>query len=89
MAAKVLRFNDIHARFQIGAMNCADNGGLRQRKDVAVVLEINRPVGKAFAPIVSLGTLVLLDHRSHCAVEHENPVLELFQRLGRTGICIL
>ena len=57
-------------------MNGLDDARLRDGQQVVVAPDIVRPVAETVAPVVGLGQVIPLNHRSHRAVENENALLE-------------
>ena len=83
---EAVRLDDVGACLEIVPVNAGDDVGTRQREHVAVPLEIARVIAKSIAAIVGLSGLVPLDHRPHCAVEHEDaPFEQGFERVSRVG----
>ncbi len=74
--------DDVRARLQIRVVDCPDDVGLRQRKQIVVALEVMVVRDERGAAILGLAELVALDHRSHRPVEDENPLLEERGELG-------
>ena len=54
-------------------------------EQVVVALQVARVVGEARAAIVVLGEAVLLDHRAHRTVEHEDSLAEQGREEARGG----
>ena len=57
-------------------MDAGDRLGLGEREQVVVAAQVARPVGEPAAAEVGLAEPVLLDHRAHRAVEHEDARLQ-------------
>ena len=64
---------------QIGAVDCADDVGTRDRQQVVVAEERMVMPGKPIASIVGLVEPLALHHRAHRAVDHENAPFEGLQ----------
>ena len=64
--------DDVRADGEIRRVDIADDVGPGQRQEVVIALLRRRVVGEAGAPIVRLGETIILDHRAHGAVEHED-----------------
>ena len=61
-------------------MNAFDQLGLGEVEQVVVAFEVLPPVAEVLAAIVRFGQLVLLDHRAHRTVDHDDaPAQELFE----------
>ena len=67
-----IRLDDVGAGFEIGEMNGFDRPWLGEAQEIVVATQVARPIRKARAAKFSLAELVLLDHRAHGAVEHQN-----------------
>ena len=68
--------DDVRARFEILAVDAADQLGLRQHEQVIVAAQVARPVAKALAPELRLVQVLALDHGAHGAVEHQDALGE-------------
>ena len=66
-------------------MDIADDLRLGERQQIIVALEIGGVIGKALTTIVCLREPVSLNHRTHGAVEHENPCREQLIELRQAG----
>ncbi len=64
-------------------VNVVNNVGLCDAEYVIVSFEILVVLGEVRAPKVLLFQLLLLDHCSHAAVEHHDPLLQSHQNLRR------
>ena len=85
-AVERVRLDDVRARVEEGAVDVANDRGLREREEVVVALQRLRPVGEAIAAEVGLVERVALDHRAHRAIEDEDAVgEELAETVGAVG----
>src|SRR5207237_82592 len=72
-AAEGIGFDDVRPGFEIMSVNFIDHVGFGEEKDFETTLEVlTFPILKTLAAIASLAQLVLLNHRPHGAVEHND-----------------
>ena len=80
---KSVRLDDVRARFEKAAMNVADASRLRERVEVAVVLQVLLGILEPFAANLRLGQSVGADGRAHRAVNDDDAFAEeAFQMFG-------
>src|SRR5205823_14964666 len=86
-AAEGIRLNDVRAGCEITAVNFIDELGLGQEKNLETALEVFPfPILEAIAAITGLAQFVLLDHRAHGAVEHDDALAhKRFKRMEIMG----
>ena len=65
-------FDQIGARFQVLLVDVLDNAWLREAEQIVQALEVSVPLFEPFASIGRFVQLVLLYHRTHCAIENHN-----------------
>ena len=82
--AEGVRFDDVRAGFEIIGMNFLDHLRPRQIEQFEAAFEIFAlPIAKPFAAVIRFGQFVALDHRSHRAIEHDDPLAhQSFQRMN-------
>ena len=76
--------DDVGAGFEIGPVNAAHHVGAGEDQQVVVALEVFRMIGKARAAVVGLAKPVLLDHRTHGAIENQDALDEKTVEFGAT-----
>ena len=67
-----IRFDDVGTGLEIGEINGLDRLRLGEAQEIVVASQVARPIRKARAAKFGFAELVLLDHRAHGAVEHQN-----------------
>jgi hypothetical protein len=73
IAGEGVGLDDVRAGVQIRGVDGANDLRPGEREQVAVALQLARPVGEALAPPVRLAQVVGLDHGAHRPVEQEDP----------------
>ncbi len=69
-------FDNVRARLKVGDMNVANEIRLSQYQKVVVALDVQVPIGKAFATVIRLRQLALLDHGAHAAIKHQDTLVQ-------------
>ena len=87
------RLDHVRSGFQICAMDATDDVGSCEHEHIVIALDFLRVGGKTRAAIIRSGQRVLLDHRSHRAVQHQNTagemVAEFFTAVGLHHVLVL
>ena len=86
-AAEGVGFDDVRAGFEITPVDFVDEIGFREEQDLETALEVfSFPILEAVAAITGFAEFVLLDHRPHGPVEHDDALAhERFERMESIG----
>ena len=82
-AAEGIGLDDVRAGFEITPVNFVDHVRFGEEKDLETSLEVfSFPILEAITAITGFGQLVLLDHRPHRAIEHDDALAhQRFERM--------
>ena len=81
--AESVCFDDVRAGLEIARMNFVDDGRPGQEQELDAPFQIFAfPIAEAGPAIIGFGQLVLLDHRAHGAIEHDDALAhQRFERM--------
>ena len=71
-----IRFNDVRARPEEPLVNLANDFRASKTEQIVVSFHIRGPVAEPFAAVIGLRQPESLDHRSHCTIEQQDPLVE-------------